>query len=233
MNRLTALIVEDAPSWQRIISRVLESRGCTTDVAGNYDDAQRKIEQKPYDIVTLDMVLSPDEEGEAVSASSGWLLLVSELAVRFPGTAIFVISASFTGDPDHVAALIADYGVKGFMSKGSSFDPKKIETWVAQVQQFKAVGGRPDVSTHELIQLYSSQPGITTADLIGLCNEQLAIHRMSKMLAERQQAYYGIDAPPVLDHRIRHHEQAIQRIEDEIARLNSDDAQAAQRGAAS
>jgi CheY-like chemotaxis protein len=219
MTRLRALVIEDHPSWQRRVRRVLESCGCAVDVASDYDDASRSIERYVYDIVTLDMMLGPEDKDEAVSATSGWTLLVSLLAVKYPGTAIFVISASFDGDPDHLYQLVSGYDIKGFMSKGKAFEPHKLSNWIANVRQYKEAGGRPDTTNQELIGLYGQQPNITKEELLDYCNRRLKIHQKSIAMIEEQQAYYGLDAPPIYTHRIQHHKEEIQRIEEEIAKI--------------
>jgi len=221
MSNIRALIIEDNKIWQERIRRALKDHGCDVDIASDYDEAERKLMNNTYDMVTLDMVLNPDEENESISVSSGWGLLVNQLTVNFPGTAIFVISASFGSEIERISELYEEHGIAGYMSKGKLYNPTKFKKWISKVQTFKAAGGRPDVSRQELLDIYKNQPDITSEELLDLYRQQLAIHRKNKLLAERTQARYGIDTPLHIEHSIEMSERAIKRIEAEIEKLST------------
>ncbi len=219
MRSVSVLVVEDDEIWQQIIEETLQSLDCHVDVASNCQAAIKKLDAHPYDMVTLDMALSQEEEKLTVTASGGWRLLVYKLARYFPGTFIFVISASFKDQLERVFELNKEYGVRGFTTK-IHFDPNILEDWVREVQEFKEAGGRPDVTTQELLSIYRSRPDITTQKLLDLYEQQLAIQKKNKAQSELQKAKLGLLAPPMFDHTIRQCEEEIERIEAEIAALS-------------
>ncbi len=219
MSEVSVLVVEDNPTWQGIISGTLLDIGCRVDTASDSETARRKLDSNAYDMVTLDMALSSEEENFAVTVSSGWRLLAYRLAQDFPGTYIFVISASFRDRLEQVFDLNA-YGVKGFIAK-ENLASQTLEKWVSDVRKFKEAGGRPVISRQELCDIYSSRPDITTQSLLDIYKQQLAIVKRNKADAELQRAKYGpIDAPPRFNTIIIECEEEIKRIEAEIAKLS-------------
>ncbi len=136
-EKIKALIVEDEKIWQNRLQRWLKEYHCKVDIAGSYEEAIEKLENNAYDMVTLDMALSKEERGNlGVGASSGWEL-VGQLVERFSGIAMFIVSASFQGEPERVAELIKQYGVRDFKSKGKNLEPKVIKRWVEEVRSLK------------------------------------------------------------------------------------------------
>ena len=219
MSEVSVLVVEDNELWQRIILDVLSNYDCRVDAASDYDTARRKLDGSAYDMVTLDMALSAKEEDLTVTASGGWRLLVYRLTRDFPGTAIFVISASFKDQLERIFDL-NEYGVKGFITK-DKFDPETLEEWVKKVRKFKEAGGRPVISRQELRDIYSSRPDVTTQELLDLYKQQLVVVKRNKADAELQKAKYGpIDAPPRFNNIIKECDEEIERIEAEIAKLS-------------
>jgi CheY-like chemotaxis protein len=203
MEKVSVLVVEDQQLWQEIIREELESFNCQVDIAENYRDAKKKLINHTYDLITLDMALSPDEENLTVAASSGWRLLVNQLKHDFPGTTIVVISASFGDAPQRAFDLNRNYGVRYFMTK-NDFDPITLKTWVDEIREFKGRGGRPEISYNDLLKLYQ---------------EQLMIQKINKVEAEKQKAKHGIDVPPIILHSIDEYDKEITRIQAEIVRL--------------
>ncbi len=141
MNKMKALIVEDCKIWQHNIRRWLERYGCSVDVAGSYDEARRALERNVYNMVILDLVLSPDEEGPSVSICSDGESLIHQLTQAFPSTFIYVISA-LGDEPERICHLNSEPHVSGFMAK-SNFSREILEQWVDQVRRFKQVVNRP------------------------------------------------------------------------------------------
>jgi len=206
MDKVRVLVVEDEDLWQDIIREELESYDCQVDVVAKYLEAKQKLDRNVYDVVTLDMALSPAEKNLTVAASSGWRLLVNQLIQNSPGTAIFVISGSFGDQPARAFELNRKYGVKDFMTKGEDFNPTTLRKWVDEVRKFQEAGGRPDSTTEKLLSYY---------------NEQLAILWKNKARLEKQKAKYGIDVPVRILNSIEDTEKDIERAEAEIAKLSS------------
>lgn len=205
MSKVRVLVVEDNKTWQKRILRWLKRYDCEVDVAGGYEEAKNNLNLYAYDMITLDMALSQEEEVESVSISSGWELLVGDLTRDFPGTAIFVISASFGDEPRRAFELNRKYGVRDFMTKGVDFDPATLQKWVEDVRKFKEIGGRPDTTPQELLDLYE---------------QQLDIQQKKKAHAELQKAKHGLNVPFSLIHTIEECEKEIKRIQAEIVKLS-------------
>ena len=142
MEKVTVLVIEDNPTWQNRLRRWFERYECQVDVAGSYLEAESRLTQRTYDMVTLDMALSPDEEQSGVAGSSGWELLVNRLATDSPHTNVYVLSASFEGEPQRAFELNQRYGVKDFMPKGRGFDPTHLQAWVTEIREAPKPPGR-------------------------------------------------------------------------------------------
>jgi CheY-like chemotaxis protein len=209
VERIRVLVIEDAKVWQNILRRWFGEYKCHVDIAGNYSDALEHLEREAYDMVTLDMALSSDEEAETVAVSSGWQLLHQRLSRDFPSTAIYVISASFKEEYNRVFDLSPRYGVKGFMVK-MKFDPATLKEWIDEVKVFKQSGGRPDATQQELEHIYDQLAGETRdvkarfarskdnkkqQELVQMYEQLLHIIKRNILLLEMQQAQHGIDVP--------------------------------------
>jgi CheY-like chemotaxis protein len=137
MNNLVVLVVEDNDNWSKLLARTFERLNCRVDIAKDYYEAIEKLKKNQYDIVTLDMSLSTYEETTNVSISGGWELLTTSLKEQFPETVIYVISASFSNNPE-LAFKLNEHGVTDFMSKDNKAEPfKTIEEWVNIVKRKK------------------------------------------------------------------------------------------------
>jgi CheY-like chemotaxis protein len=135
-QRIRVLIIEDAQRWRDIIREELESCDCDVDMAGDHQEARRQLERQRYDMVTLDMALSDDEEPQRipVTGSSGWRLLVNTILRTSPESAVYVISASFDLAPKRAFEMRSKYGVRDFMTKSEDFDPATLRVWVDAVR---------------------------------------------------------------------------------------------------
>lgn len=54
---IRALIVEDDPSWQQILSEILTDSGLEVDLADNYEGAQEQLRKAPHRLAVLDLSL--------------------------------------------------------------------------------------------------------------------------------------------------------------------------------
>ena len=149
MNKVRVLIAEDSKIWQHNIRRWLERYNCYVDVAGSYDEARQALNCNAYDIVILDMLLDPDEEGPYVSVPGDWQLLVHQLTQSFPDTVVYVISA-ILDEPERICQLNQGYGVRDFMAK-SDFSHEILKQWVDKVRQFKKVMDGATTSQKRLV----------------------------------------------------------------------------------
>jgi DNA-binding NarL/FixJ family response regulator len=60
-NPLIALIVEDDPSWQGILSEILEDYGLSVDVSDNLEEAIHQIRSVPYRLAIIDLSLAGED----------------------------------------------------------------------------------------------------------------------------------------------------------------------------
>lgn len=62
---IRALVVEDDPSWQQILTELLTDSGLEVDSAGSYEAAEGVIRQKPHRLAVLDLSLGgPDHNNQ-------------------------------------------------------------------------------------------------------------------------------------------------------------------------
>jgi len=62
-NPSRALIVEDSPAWQEILSEILADQGLAVDVASNLEDATAALRTKPHRMAVIDLSLQ-DNSGQ-------------------------------------------------------------------------------------------------------------------------------------------------------------------------
>lgn len=64
-NLVRALVVEDDPSWQQILTELLTDSGLEVDTAGSYEVAEGTIRQHPHRLAVLDLSLGgPDHNNQ-------------------------------------------------------------------------------------------------------------------------------------------------------------------------
>ena len=58
---LRALVVEDDPSWQQIISEILSDSKLQVDIVSNIDEAMLALKSQPHRVAVVDLSLSPND----------------------------------------------------------------------------------------------------------------------------------------------------------------------------
>ncbi len=88
---MRALIVEDDPAWQQILSEILEDSGLAVDLARSYPEAVEKLRGAPHRLAILDLSLGgPDHRNQ-----DG--LRVAEMVQRYdPGCVILFLTGFAT-----------------------------------------------------------------------------------------------------------------------------------------
>jgi len=61
---LRALVVEDSPAWQEILTELLTDMGLAVDVAADLDTAVAHLRAAPHRVAVVDLSLRPDDEGD-------------------------------------------------------------------------------------------------------------------------------------------------------------------------
>jgi putative two-component system response regulator len=103
------LLVDDEEAIRGILNTGLGMRGYECDEAENGDEALEKLEEKPSDLVIMDINM-PGRLGSEI---------LPDIAERFPGTA--VIMASGVNDPQVIAQCIKD-GAQDYINKPFRFE---------------------------------------------------------------------------------------------------------------
>jgi two-component system KDP operon response regulator KdpE len=104
------LLVDDEVSIQRAVAPLMRSRGYEVDVAGTGADALAQVEQRPPDLVVLDLGL-PDLEGTEVCRR-----------IRSASTVPIIVLSARGGEADKVSAL--DLGADDYVTK--PFSPEEL-----------------------------------------------------------------------------------------------------------
>ena len=104
------LLVDDEVSIQRAVAPLMRSRGYEVDVAGTGADALAQVEQRPPDLVVLDLGL-PDLEGTEVCRR-----------IRSTSSMPIIVLSARGGESDKVSAL--DLGADDYVTK--PFSPEEL-----------------------------------------------------------------------------------------------------------
>lgn len=127
MSTARVLIVEDEPKWQDIVSELLSDRGHTCRLANTYQQALTQLDQEPFNVVFLDMMLHQFDM--PVRGGSGWKLL-DYLIEHRPRTRVIILSGRATAG--EAARLVRDYPIVNFIDKGEADIERQILDAVCQ-----------------------------------------------------------------------------------------------------
>jgi CheY-like chemotaxis protein len=104
------LVVDDEPTWQRRLSRILRELDCAVVTAGSYEQAEDMLVEFDFDLVTIDLNLD-----KATQYADG-LELVLRLRETF-GQRMPIIIITGTGNLEEQRRAFKDYGVIDFIQK--------------------------------------------------------------------------------------------------------------------
>jgi CheY-like chemotaxis protein len=123
--KIRVLLVEDSPMNRRLVRDILVVRGHEVIEAASVDEAKKKLDGAPYDVVLLDVML-PGGGGEAVVVA----IRASEIYRSVPVVA--VTAFAMPGDKERLLAN----GFDGYISK--PIDTKQfgatVESWATRNQ---------------------------------------------------------------------------------------------------
>lgn len=128
------LIIEDNQEWQGLVKDVLNILPCEIEVASNYNQAQSALQQRVFDVITLDMDLN-DAQGLV-----GWPLLRMLERGKYPqskNARVIVLSGSgdFQKSPNQVSELLTKHkNVAHFLWKADHEWDDKLYEAVAEIQ---------------------------------------------------------------------------------------------------
>ena len=135
MPKARVLVVEDEPDWQDLVGEILADEGHICCAAYDYESALDQLDQEPFTVVFLDMMLH--EFDLPVRGGTGWRLL-DHLVEQCPRTKVIVLSGRATaGD---AARLVRDYPIAAFIDKGEEDVEAQILEAVRQAMQAPSLG---------------------------------------------------------------------------------------------
>ncbi len=107
-----ALVVEDDPSWQQILSEILSDSGLEVDAASSVDEAAQILKSQPHRLAVVDLSLSPNDHNNKDG------LRVLDTVRRLDPNCQTILLTGFATVELAVTAL-TDYGVFTFLRKES------------------------------------------------------------------------------------------------------------------
>jgi DNA-binding NarL/FixJ family response regulator len=119
---LRALVVEDEPAWQQIISELLVGCGLTVDVAGSAEQAVLLLRQAPHRVAVVDLAL-----GEGMAANHDGLRVLQAIQRQDPGCVSLLLTGYAT--VELAVRVLTDYGALSCLEK-AHFDRAEFRRWV-------------------------------------------------------------------------------------------------------
>ncbi|MBI3176138.1 MAG: response regulator [Chloroflexi bacterium] len=107
-----AIVVEDDPSWQQILSEILSDSGLEVDTASSVDEAAQALKSEPHRLAVVDLSLSPNDHNNQDG------LRVLDAVRRLDPNCQSILLTGFATVELAVTAL-TDYGVFTFLRKES------------------------------------------------------------------------------------------------------------------
>ena len=107
-----ALVVEDNPSWQQIISEILSDSGLKVDVADNVDDAYAALKANPHRLAVVDLSLSPKDHN-----NYDGLRVLDGVKLLDPNCRTILLTGFAT--VELAVTTLTDYGAYTFLRKES------------------------------------------------------------------------------------------------------------------
>ena len=107
-----AIVVEDDPSWQQILSEILSDSGLEVYVASSVDEAAQILKSQPHRLAVVDLSLSPNDHNNQDG------LRVLDAVRRLDPNCQTILLTGFATVELAVTAL-TDYGVFTFLRKES------------------------------------------------------------------------------------------------------------------
>lgn len=107
-----AIVVEDDPSWQQILSEILSDSGLEVDAASSVDEAAQILKSQPHRLAVVDLSLSPNDHNNQDG------LRVLDIVRRLDPNCQTILLTGFATVELAVTAL-TDYGAFTFLRKES------------------------------------------------------------------------------------------------------------------
>jgi RNA polymerase sigma factor (sigma-70 family) len=151
-----ALVVEDDPSWQQILSEILEDAALEVDISGTFDDAARNVRESPHRLAVVDLSLS----GGDYQNDDG-LRILKALHRLDPGCQTILLTGFAT--VELAVRVLTEYGAFTFLRK-EKFNRAQFQDLIskalARAPDYERAGSRSDdkpISPGETSDLSGSQ----------------------------------------------------------------------------
>jgi len=105
-----AIVIEDDPSWQQILSEILTDCGLAVDVADNLEDAQQILKREPHRLALVDLSL----EGSDHHNEDG-LRVLESIRRLDPGCQAILLTGFAT--VELAVSVLTEYGAFSFLRK--------------------------------------------------------------------------------------------------------------------
>jgi predicted acylesterase/phospholipase RssA/CheY-like chemotaxis protein len=92
--KIDIMIVDDDPSWQKILREIFEDSGYQCDVSKNIEGAINKLEANSYRLVSMNWKIKNEAEGRK---------LIRYLSENFSNTPVILITGMLGGTPEEIA----------------------------------------------------------------------------------------------------------------------------------
>lgn len=107
---LRALVVEDDPSWQQILSEILSDSGLAVDTARNLEEAARRLKAQTHRLAVVDLSLSPKDHN-----NQDGLRVLDAVRKLDPNCRTILLTGFAT--VELAVASLTDYGAFTFLRK--------------------------------------------------------------------------------------------------------------------
>ena len=217
-----ALVIEDAPSWQSVLSALLEAAGWSVRIATSYGEARAELSKRAFDVALVDLALASSVDADNLDGVT-ILKLLSEGDIP-----AIVISAR--AGVDVVNGIFTENPPFGFIDK-TSFDADRFRQTLAEVKT--ASCSRISSYQKELLTPYATEgtmPQLTSISLTELLRSLstrlfIRYEAIAQVIAEGLQRYAGLIGY-LTDHGEKHVQNLIESLEllipdDTKGRLNA------------
>jgi CheY-like chemotaxis protein len=119
-DKLRILVVDDRPRWQQVLQNTLGllGDGVRVDTATNYGEALRQIHDRPYDLVTIDLLLRGETEDPGETETQGMSLLRELRNSRYNSASCGLIVLTAYPSTARTRQALKEFAADDFLDKG-------------------------------------------------------------------------------------------------------------------
>lgn len=141
-----ALVVDDDPAWQEIVSEILRDGGLTVDLASSLQEAQLLLRQRSHRVAVIDLAL-----GQGAAANQDGLQVLTAVQRQDPGCVTILLTGYAT--VELAVEVLTSYGALSCLTK-ANFDrvefQRLIDRALSSAPAFEGVEESESGQTHEM-----------------------------------------------------------------------------------